>query len=100
MLGRLAQAADDADQSLRAQRDGSTGAVVPYQEHDGISLQDRRLGRHRHEQERDDKPLMIRKSKGFPALALVLLFASCTTIGTNTSGSAQIGTASSRWTDS
>ena len=43
---------------------------------------------------------MIRKSKGFPALTLVLLAASCTTIGTNTSGSRQTGTASSRWTDS
>jgi beta-N-acetylhexosaminidase len=43
---------------------------------------------------------MMRKSKGFPALALVLLAANCTTIGTNTGGSAQIGTASSRWTDS
>jgi len=43
---------------------------------------------------------MMRKSKRFPALALVLLAASCTTIGTNTGGSAQTGTASSRWTDS
>jgi beta-N-acetylhexosaminidase len=43
---------------------------------------------------------MMRKSKGFPALALVLLVASCTTIGTNTGGSAQTGAASSRWTDS
>jgi len=43
---------------------------------------------------------MMRKSKGFSALALVLLAASCTTIGTNTGGSAQTGTASSRWTDS
>ena len=33
-------------------------------------------------------------------LTLVLLVASCTTIGTNTGGPGQTGTASSRWTDS
>ena len=43
---------------------------------------------------------MMRQSKGFPALALVLLAASCTTMGTNTVGSGQTGTASPRWTDS
>jgi beta-N-acetylhexosaminidase len=42
----------------------------------------------------------MRKSNGFPALALVLLAASCTTIGTGTGGSGQIGSASPRWTDS
>lgn len=42
----------------------------------------------------------MRKSKGFPALALVLLAASCTTIGTNTGGSGQTAAGSSRWTDS
>ena len=43
---------------------------------------------------------MVPKSKGFPALALVLLAASCTTMGTNTGGSGQTGTTSPRWTDS
>ena len=43
---------------------------------------------------------MMRQLKGFPALALVLLAASCTTMGTNTVGSGQTGTASPRWTDS
>jgi beta-N-acetylhexosaminidase len=43
---------------------------------------------------------MIRKLKGFPALALVLLAASCTTMGTSTSSSGQLSTASPRWTDS
>ncbi len=42
----------------------------------------------------------MRKSKGFPVLALALLAVSCTTIGTNTGSSGQTGTASSRWTDS
>ena len=42
----------------------------------------------------------MRKSKGFPVLALVFLAVSCTTIGTNTGGSGQTGTASLRWTDS
>jgi beta-N-acetylhexosaminidase len=43
---------------------------------------------------------MMRKSNGFPALALALLAASCTTMGTNTVGSGQTGTPSPRWTDS
>jgi Beta-glucosidase-related glycosidases len=43
---------------------------------------------------------MVPKSKGFPVLALVLLAASCTTMGTNTGGSGQTGTTSPRWTDS
>src|SRR6202049_2179441 len=43
---------------------------------------------------------MTRRSRGLPALALVLFAASCTTIGTNTSRSGQSGAASSRWTDS
>ena len=43
---------------------------------------------------------MMRKPKGFPALGLVLLAASCTTIGTNTGGTGPIGTGSVRWTDS
>jgi beta-N-acetylhexosaminidase len=43
---------------------------------------------------------MMRKSNGFPALALALLAASCTTIGTNTVGSGQMETPSPRWTDS
>ena len=43
---------------------------------------------------------MVPKSKGFPALALVLLAASCTTMGTNTGGSGQTGATSPRWTDS
>jgi beta-N-acetylhexosaminidase len=43
---------------------------------------------------------MVPKSKGFPALALVLLAASCTTMGTNTGGSGQTGTTSPGWTDS
>jgi beta-N-acetylhexosaminidase len=42
----------------------------------------------------------MRKSKGFPVLALVLLTASCTTIGTNTGSSGQTSATSSRWTDS
>ena len=43
---------------------------------------------------------MMRKSKGLPALALVLLAASCTTMATNTGGSGQSGSTSPRWTDS
>src|ERR1700730_6807533 len=43
---------------------------------------------------------MMRKPKGFPALGLVLLLASCTTIGTHTGGSRQSGPTSSGWTDS
>ena len=43
---------------------------------------------------------MVPKSKGFPVLALVLLAASCTTMGTNTGGSGQTGTTSPGWTDS
>jgi beta-N-acetylhexosaminidase len=43
---------------------------------------------------------MMRKSKRSPALALVLLVGSCTTIGTNTGGTGQAGTPSTRWTDS
>ena len=42
----------------------------------------------------------MRKSKGFPVLALVFLAASCATIGTKIGGSGQTGSASSRWTDS
>jgi beta-N-acetylhexosaminidase len=42
----------------------------------------------------------MRESGAVPVLALVLLAASCTTIGTNSGGSGQTGTASSRWTDS
>jgi beta-N-acetylhexosaminidase len=43
---------------------------------------------------------MIHKSKTLPALALVLLASSCTTMGTNAGGSGQAGTTSPRWTDS
>src|SRR6202140_380880 len=43
---------------------------------------------------------MIRKLKGFPALALVLLAASCTTMGTSTSSSGHWGTPSPGCTDS
>ncbi len=43
---------------------------------------------------------MMHKLKGLPALALVLLVASCTTMGTNSGGSVQTGTTSARWTDS
>jgi beta-N-acetylhexosaminidase len=42
----------------------------------------------------------MRKSTGFAALALALLAAGCTTIGTTTNNSEQSGTTSSRWTDS
>ncbi len=43
---------------------------------------------------------MIRKLKGIPALAFVLVVASCTTIGSNTGKIGQAGALSSRWTDS
>jgi beta-N-acetylhexosaminidase len=43
---------------------------------------------------------MMRKSKGFPVLALVLIVLSCTTLGSSAGGSGEIPTVSSRWTDS
>src|SRR6267378_1210021 len=70
--GRLAQAADDADQSLWAQRNGPTGAVLPDEEHERLLLQDRRFLRHRYQQKRNDQSLMENPTR---ALALVLLFA-------------------------
>jgi beta-N-acetylhexosaminidase len=42
----------------------------------------------------------MRKSKGLPVLALALLAASCTTIGTRSVESRQAGALSARWTDS
>jgi beta-N-acetylhexosaminidase len=43
---------------------------------------------------------MMRKSRALPVLALVVLMASCTTMGTNTGGSGKTQTTSPRWTDS
>jgi beta-N-acetylhexosaminidase len=43
---------------------------------------------------------MIRRPRGLPALAFILLLASCTTIGSNTGSTGQAGPLSSRWTDS
>ena len=42
----------------------------------------------------------MRKSNRFSAVALALLAAGCTTMGTSTGGSGQVGTNSPRWTDS
>src|SRR5687767_15964044 len=39
MLGAVAEAADDADQPLRPERDGSPGPKLPDQEHGGLPLQ-------------------------------------------------------------
>src|SRR6202171_6057898 len=82
VLGRLAQAADDADQSLRAQRDGPAGAGLPDEEHERLLLQGRRFLRHRHQQERNDKSLMTNPTR---ALALFLLLAAfgCKTASTH-----------------
>jgi len=43
---------------------------------------------------------MIRKLKGFPALAFALVVASCTTIGGKAGNTGQTGALSSHWTDS
>lgn len=43
---------------------------------------------------------MMRKSKGYPALALAVIAASCAPLSTNTTGSGQARPGSSRWTDS
>jgi len=40
VLGGLAQAANDADQPLRAERDGPAGAILSHQKHDGVPVQD------------------------------------------------------------
>src|SRR6267142_5363789 len=99
MLGRLAQAADDADQPLRPQRDGPTGAIFSHQEHDGVPVQERDVVRDRHDQERHNHTLRTRKLKAVTALPLVLVLASCATAGSGISGSTGAET-SAAWTDS
>src|SRR5881397_935976 len=98
MLGRLAQAADDAHQPLRLERDGPPGAILSYEEHDGIPVQDRRLIGHRHQQERHDHPLRSEVKK-IRALAVALFGASCTTLSGTTASTHATATPAS-WTDS
>ena len=58
------------------ERDGSAGADVPHAEHVGVSVQDGRGRRHRHEQTGNDLPLMIGKSQGIARFSAALPSAS------------------------
>src|SRR5437588_9691053 len=100
VLGRLAQAADDAHQPLRPERDGSAGTRLSHEEYDGVPLQDGRFIRDRYQQERHDHTLRTRKLKAIAALALVCGGMGCTTLSSGTGGAAHSATTSSRWTDS
>src|SRR5215208_7067241 len=99
MLGRLVEAANNADQPLRPERDGSASPRVSHQEHERLSVQDRIVGGHRHQQERHDQPLMTAKSKSVAVLA-VLALVGCGPIAVNTATNSESAGGSSRWTDS
>src|SRR5438105_5851008 len=100
VLGGLAQAADDAHQPLRTKRDGSAGARLSHQEHDGVPFQDGRFIRDRHEQERHDHTLRRRKLKAIAALPLVALAAGCTTLSGGAGSTGRAAVTPPRWTDS
>jgi beta-N-acetylhexosaminidase len=99
VLGRLVEAADHVDQSLRLKRDGSPGKIVFDKEHDRLSLQGRIVGGDRHQQERHDSPLISTKS-GIVALAACIAISACQSVGAKRPVSATDPRADSRWTDS
>jgi len=98
MLGGLAQAADDAYQSLRAERDGSAGSHFFDAQSQRVSLQERCVVGHRHEQKGHDLPLRTRKLKTFAALPLLFLAAGCATVSSGNTSNPK--TTSPAWTDS
>src|SRR5437764_12059666 len=55
MLGPLVEAADNADQPLRAQRHGPTGTQLPDEEHGSVPVQEWRRGRRGYLQEGDHR---------------------------------------------
>src|SRR5688572_10361091 len=108
MLERLAEAADDADQSLRAQRAGPASASLPHQQHDCVSLQERNGRGRRHEQERNDSVVSVKTGRSragsrVSAIATSVVMVACASSGRSPSETTSMdarATARSAWTDS
>src|SRR5688572_2786616 len=110
MLGGLAEAADDADQSLRPECSGSSGTRVPHEQHDRLPVQKRHGGGRRHIQEGHD-PVVSSVAgtprapwQRLPHAMACLAFAACASSGTSTTGTARPSGAEAAnrasWTDS